>query len=55
MKETNSGTIKDITKIRLHMWELKANYGRKRLDNRCPMCQSEMNTVNQTKNLPQSL
>ena len=27
------------------MWELKANYGRKGLDNRCPMCQSEMDTI----------
>ena len=27
--------------IKLHMWELKANYRRKGLANRCPMCQSE--------------
>ena len=37
IKESNSGTIKDIIKIRLHMWELKANYGRKGLGNRSPM------------------
>ena len=41
IKESNSGTIEDIIKIRSHMWELKANYGRKGLDNRYPMCQSE--------------
>ena len=45
IKERNSGTIKDIIKIRLHMWELKANYERKGLDNRCPMCQSKEDTT----------
>ena len=45
LKESNSGTIKDIIKIRLHMWKLKANYGKKGLDNRCPMCQSEVDTT----------
>ena len=45
IKESNSGKIKDIIKIRLHMWELKANYGRKGLINRCPICQSEDDTI----------
>ena len=45
IKESNSGTIKDIIKIRLHMLELKANYERKGLGNRCPMCQSEEDTT----------
>ena len=45
IKESNSGTIKDIIKIRLHMWKLKANDRRKGLDNRRPMCQSEENTT----------
>ena len=45
IKESNSGTIKDIIKVRLHMRELKANYGGKSLDNRCPMCQSEEDTT----------
>ena len=26
IKESNSRIIKDVIKIRLHMWELKANY-----------------------------
>ena len=47
IKESNSGIIKDIIWIRLHMWELKANYGRKGLDNRCPMCQSQEDTTGQ--------
>ena len=27
------------------MWEVKANYRRKSLDSRCPMCQSELATT----------
>ena len=27
------------------MWELKANYGRKGLDKRCPMCWLEEDTI----------
>ena len=45
IKWSNSGTIKDISKIRLHMWELKANYAKKGLDNRCPACQSKEDTT----------
>ena len=45
VKESNSGTIKDMIKIRLHIGELKANYGRKGLGNRCPMHQSEQDTT----------
>ena len=45
IEESNIGTIKDIIKIRLHMWELKANYEKKGLDNRYPMCQSEVDTI----------
>ena len=45
IKESNSGTIKDIIKIRLHMWELKDSYGRKGLGNRCPMCQHSLPKV----------
>ena len=45
IKETNSGTIKGIIKIRLHMWELKANYGRKGFENGYLMCQSEEDTL----------
>ena len=39
IKESNSGKIKYVTKIRLNIWELKGNYGRKSLNNRCHMCQ----------------
>ena len=45
IKESSSETIKDTIKIRLYMWELKVNCRRKSLDNRCPICQSEEDTV----------
>ena len=35
IKESNSGTIK------IRLWDVKANYGRKSLDNRCSLCHSE--------------
>ena len=39
IKDSNSGKIKYVTKIRLNIWELKGNYGRKSLNNRCHMSQ----------------
>ena len=45
IKESINGIIKEIMKMRLHMWELKANYGRQNLDNRCLMCQPEEDTT----------
>ena len=41
IKESNIGTIKDVIKIRLHVWEFKVNYGRKGLEEKCPICQPE--------------
>lgn len=40
-KESNIGSVKDKIKIRLYMCELKVNYRRKSLGNRCPMCQTK--------------
>ena len=31
--------IIDVVKIRLHIWDLKVDYGRKGLDIRCKTCQ----------------
>ena len=53
IKASTSGTIKDLIKIRLHMWDLKADYGRKALDNRFPMCQSEEVPQNISSNVQQ--
>ena len=33
----DSDLVKDIIKIRLHMWELKKNYPREEEDTRCPI------------------
>ena len=41
IKESIIGTIKDVIKIRLHVWKFKANYGRKGLEEKCPICQPE--------------
>ena len=34
----DSDLVKDIIKIRLHMWELKKNYPREEEDIKCPVC-----------------
>ena len=53
IKVSTSGTIKDLIKIRLHTWDLKADYGRKALDNRFPMCQLEEVPQNISSNVQQ--
>ena len=34
----DSDLVKDIIKIRLHMWELKKNYPREEEDTKCTIC-----------------
>ena len=42
----DSDLVKDIIKIRLHMWKLKKNYPREEEDMECPICkQKEDNTT----------
>ena len=36
----DSDLVKDVIKIRLHMWELKKNYPREEEDTKCPICRS---------------
>ena len=50
-KKSNSGATKDIIEIKLHMWELKANYRRKALDNRFPMCNQKRILQNMSWNV----
>ena len=38
IKECDSDTIKDIIKIRLHMWEANCNYKNNNTDEICPIC-----------------
>ena len=37
--------IKDIKKIRLHMWELKKNYPREEEDTKYPICNQKQDTT----------
>ena len=37
--------VKDIKKIRLHMWELKKNYPREEEDTKCPICNQKQDTT----------
>ena len=38
LQEYDSDTIKDVIKIRLHMWQLKCNYKRNNTDTKCSLC-----------------
>ena len=38
LQEYDSDTIKDVIKIRLHMWQLKCNYKRNNADTKCSLC-----------------
>ena len=41
----DSDLVKDIIKIRLHMWELKKNYPREEEDMKCPICTQNEDTT----------
>ena len=41
----DSDLVKDIIKIRLHMWELKKNYPREEEDMKCPTCTQKEDTT----------
>ena len=41
----DSDLVKDIIKIRLHMWELKKNYPREEEDMKCPICNQKEDTT----------
>ena len=45
IKESNIETLKYIIKIKLHMWELQANYKRKGLNKKYPLYQSGVDTA----------
>ena len=38
-------TVKNIIKIRLHMWDLKKNYGKVEEQPLCPLCEKEDDTT----------
>ena len=41
----DSDLVKDIIKIRLHMWELKKKYPQKEEDMKCPICNQKEDTT----------
>ena len=41
IKNGNADDIKDILKIRLHMWDVKKNYPKNDTDTICPICKKE--------------
>ena len=44
-KSVKSNTIKDVIKIRLHIWNTKWNYKRNELDTTYPLCKTEEDTT----------
>ena len=45
IKNGNTDEIKDILKIRLHMWELRKNYPKNDTDTTCPICRNTEDTT----------
>ena len=45
IKKCESNTIKDVIKIRLHMWNTKSNNKRNESDTTCTLCNTEENTT----------
>ena len=45
IKNGNTDEIKDILKIRLHMWELRKNYPKNDTDTTCPICRNKEDTT----------
>ena len=45
IKKCESNIIKDVMKIRLHMWNTKCNYKRNESDTRSPLCRTEEDTT----------
>ena len=44
-KTCHSDPVKEIVKIRLHMWELKKNYPREEEDSKFPLCNQKEDTT----------
>ena len=47
LQECDSETIKDVIKIRLHMWQVSCNYKRDNTDTKCPLCKKSEDTIEQ--------
>ena len=45
LQECDSDIIKNVIKIRLHMWQVNCNYKRDNTDTKCPLCQKLEDTT----------
>ena len=45
IQECDSDTIKDVIKIRMHMWQVNYNYKRDNTDTKCPLCKKSEDTI----------
>ena len=45
LQEYDSDTMKDVIKIRLHMWQVNCNYKTHNTDTECPFCQKSEDTT----------
>ena len=45
LQECDSETIRDVIKIRLHMWQVSCNYKRDNTDTKCPLCKKSEDTT----------
>ena len=45
IEQCKEDTVKDIIKIRLHMWDLKKNYKKEEEQSLCPLCEIEEDTT----------
>ena len=50
IEKGNTDDIKDILKIRLHMWDVKQNYPKNDTDTTCPICREEEDTTEHVLN-----
>ena len=44
----DSDTIKEVIKVRLHMWQVNCNYKKDNTDTKCPLCQTSEDTTEHT-------
>ena len=45
LQECDSETIKDVIKIRLHIWQVSCKYERDNNDTKCPLCKKSQDTT----------